>query len=44
MLARMHLAGADFALHQPHLRGLAWWVETVPVVLPFLARRAGARC
>ncbi len=36
MLARMHLAGADFALHQPHLRGLAWWAETVPVVLPFL--------
>ena len=36
MLARMHLAAADFALHQPHLRGLAWWAETVPVVLPFL--------
>ena len=36
MLARMHLAGADFALHQPNLRGLAWWNETVPVVLPFL--------
>lgn len=36
MLARMHLAGADFELQQPHLRGLAWWVETVPVVLPFL--------
>ncbi len=34
MLARMHLAGADFALEQPHLRGLAWWAETVPVVLP----------
>jgi homoserine kinase type II len=36
MLARMHLAGASFALQQPHLRGLAWWVETVPVVLPHL--------
>ena len=36
MLARMHAAGADFGLDQPHLRGLAWWVETVPVVLPFL--------
>ena len=36
MLARMHLAGADFALHQPNLRGLPWWAETVPVVLPFL--------
>lgn len=35
-LARMHLAGQDFALSQPNLRGLAWWSETVPVVLPFL--------
>ncbi len=36
MLARMHRAAADFALHQPNLRGLAWWAETVPVVLPFV--------
>jgi homoserine kinase type II len=34
MLARMHIAGRDFALYQPNLRGLAWWAETVPVVLP----------
>ena len=37
MLARMHLAGADFALSQPNLRGLSWWLETVPVVAPFLS-------
>ena len=36
MLARMHLAVADFPLHQPHLRGLAWWVQTAPVVAPYL--------
>ena len=24
------------ALRQPHLRGLAWWIATVPEVLPFL--------
>ncbi len=36
VLARMHLAGTDFTLHQPNLRGAAWWAETVPVVLPFL--------
>ena len=36
MLARMHLAAADFPQHQPNLRGLAWWTETVPIVLPHL--------
>ena len=36
MLARMHVAGQDFGMHQPNLRGLAWWTQTVPVVLPFL--------
>jgi homoserine kinase type II len=34
MLARMHLAAADFPLRQAHMRGLAWWAETVPAVLP----------
>ena len=37
MLARMHVAGADFALHQDHPRGLAWWAQTVPSVLPFVS-------
>ena len=36
MLARMHLAARDFNLQQPNLRGLDWWNETVPVVLPHL--------
>jgi homoserine kinase type II len=36
MLARMHLAGRDFPMAQPNLRGLAWWNETVPTVLPNL--------
>ena len=40
MLARMHLAGCSFDMHQPNLRGLAWWNETVPVVLPYLPRGA----
>ncbi|MBE0548614.1 MAG: phosphotransferase, partial [Rubrivivax sp.] len=27
----------SFTLQQPHLRGLAWWLETAPLVLPHLA-------
>jgi homoserine kinase type II len=37
MLARLHLAAAGFAPQQPHLRGLDWWRDTVPVVLPLVA-------
>jgi len=36
MLARMHIAALDFPLQQPNLRGLAWWNDTTPKVLPFL--------
>ena len=36
MMARMHVAGEDFNRSQPNLRGLAWWNNTVPVVLPYL--------
>jgi len=43
MLARLHVAGASFSMQQPHLRGLAWWRETVPVVLPHLQAEEPAR-
>ncbi|MCW5649002.1 MAG: homoserine kinase [Ramlibacter sp.] len=36
MLARMHLAARDFNRSQPNLRGLPWWNDTAPVVLPHL--------
>ena len=36
MLARMHLAGEDYNRSQTNLRGLAWWNDTVPMVLPYL--------
>jgi homoserine kinase type II len=36
VLARLHRAALDFTPAQPHLRGLDWIAETVPVVLPFL--------
>jgi homoserine kinase type II len=38
MLARMHLAGRDYARHQPNLRGLPWWKENVPVLLPHVGK------
>ena len=37
MLARMHLAGRDFELYQPNLRGLDWILATAPEVQPFLS-------
>lgn len=42
MLARMHLAGRDYDRSQPNLRGLPWWNNTVPVVLPHLTPEQAA--
>ena len=42
MLARMHLAGRDYPRQQANLRALAWWNETMPVVLPFLTQPQAA--
>lgn len=42
MMARMHLAGKDYALYQPNLRGLAWWRETMPLVLDYLTAENAA--
>ncbi len=41
-LARMHLVGRDYERQQPNLRGLPWWNQTVPVVVPHIdaAQRA----
>lgn len=36
-LAKMHLAAQDFEQQQPNLRGLPWWNDTGPHVLPFLS-------
>ena len=36
LLARMHVAGQDFAMQQPNLRGLPWQNETAPQVYPHL--------
>ena len=36
MLAKMHLAGADFKIFQGNLRSLSWWKETIPSVQPHL--------
>lgn len=36
LLARLHLAVADFPLQQPNLRGLGWWLTVAPAVRPFL--------
>lgn len=35
-LARLHLECADFALFQPHLRGIGWWKSTLPLLEPHI--------
>lgn len=42
MLAKMHLAAQDYPLYQPNLRGLSWWRETTPTVLPYIPEAAQA--
>ena len=42
LLARMHLAAADYPGDLPNLRGLCWWVETAPRVSTFLDPQARA--
>ncbi len=41
-LARLHLAGRDFAMTQPNLLGVQWWQETAPVVAPYLPAETAA--
>ncbi|MCD6027453.1 MAG: homoserine kinase [Solimicrobium sp.] len=38
MLAKMHVTGQNFSLHQENLRGLSWWTETAPKVWKFLKK------
>jgi homoserine kinase type II len=38
----MHLAGRDFPLQQPNLRGLPWWRETAPQCCPSWTRPSRA--
>ncbi len=42
MLAGLHLAASDYRGEQANLRGLAWWSETVPIVVPHLDRQRAA--
>lgn len=40
MMAKMHLAGRDYSLEQPNLRGIDWWRKTAPLVQDFLPAEA----
>jgi homoserine kinase type II len=42
LLARLHASARDFLPAQPNLRGLEWWNETVPVVVPHLGAEQAA--
>jgi homoserine kinase type II len=34
LLARMHVAAADYPRFQPNLRGIGWWKSTLPLLEP----------
>jgi homoserine kinase type II len=34
VLAKLHVAGADFPVFQPHLRGIGWWKDAVARLEP----------
>ncbi|MGA1254018.1 MAG: homoserine kinase [Burkholderiaceae bacterium] len=40
-LARAHQAGQSFPLVQPNLRGLSWWKEAVPSIVPHVSAAIG---
>lgn len=42
VLARMHLAAADYEGRFPNPRGLAWWQEVAPKLQPYLDPQAAA--
>jgi homoserine kinase type II len=42
MMAKMHIAARDFPRAQPNLRGIAWWNETAPKVMPHLSTAEAA--
>lgn len=39
LLGKMHQAAIDFPFFQKNLRGLDWWIDTAPKVIPFLNDR-----
>jgi homoserine kinase type II len=41
-LAHMHLTARSYENQQPNLRGLSWWNQTVPDILPFLNKAQAA--
>ena len=40
MLAKMHVAAASFSMRQDNLRGITWWNDTAPEIMPFLSTDA----
>lgn len=40
MMAEMHKAAQDYPMSQPNPRGIAWWIETIPQVVPYIPKDA----
>ena len=38
MMAEMHKAAQDYPMSQPNPCGIAWWIETIPQVVPYIPK------
>ena len=41
MMGKMHVAAKDYPMSLPNPRGMSWWIQVVPQVLPYIPEDAG---
>ncbi|MBR6000209.1 MAG: homoserine kinase [Oxalobacter sp.] len=41
MMGKMHVAAKDYPMSLPNPRGMSWWIQVVPQILPYIPEDAG---
>ena len=41
MMGKMHVAAKDYPMSLPNPRGMSWWIQVVPQILPYIPDDAG---